>query len=175
MRVSDSHASTLSLMNCQQIEPLLLAERDGALSPGQRAALAEHVSGCADCRRLQSDLSAALAAWKADVTQVTVPAADAAWTALRPRLPNRQSAPRRKLAPVIWLSAPLAAAAALAFIFLTPDRHVAPPPVDIAAPVIARAEFVEPGNANASTMVYVDKESGWLVVWAADATTHGKG
>jgi hypothetical protein len=35
------------------------------------------------------------------------------------------------------------------------------------------ADYVEAGNPAASTMVYVDKESGWLVVWAADAGNSG--
>jgi len=34
--------------------------------------------------------------------------------------------------------------------------------------IIAGADYVEAGNPNASTMVYVDKESGWLVVWVTD-------
>lgn len=162
-------------MNCTEAESLLLAERDGALSPAQDAALAQHVTGCPACRHLRSDLTAALAGWKTDVTQVTVPDANASWTALRPHLPGRKSTPRRKLASVIWLGAPLAAAAALAFVFLTPSRSVSPPSETASLPVVARAEFVEPGNANASTMVYVDKDSGWLVVWASDTSVPGKG
>lgn len=45
------------------------------------------------------------------------------------------------------------------------------------APVagIAQTEFVEAGKANASTMVYVDKESGWLGVWALDSDANSKG
>lgn len=158
-------------MNCHEAESLLLAERDGALSPAQRAGLAGHVAGCAACRQLQGELASALAAWQADVTQVAIPDAAAAWAALRPRLARRPAAPRRKVAPIIWLAAPLAAAAAIALVFLTTTHSVAP----TSGPAIARAEFVEPGNANASTMVYVDKDSGWLVVWAADATTNHKG
>lgn len=158
-------------MNCRQAESLLLAERDGALSPGQRASLAQHVAGCPGCRRLQDELGAALGSWQASVTQAVVPDADATWTALRPRLARPRPAPRRRLAPVIWLGAPLAAAAAIAFVFFTSAKPVMP----AAEPVVARAEFVEPGNANASTMVYVDKDSGWLVVWASDTAHNGKG
>ena len=33
---------------------------------------------------------------------------------------------------------------------------------------VAQAEYVEAGNVDASTIVYVDKDSGWLVVWATD-------
>jgi hypothetical protein len=57
----------------------------------------------------------------------------------------------------------LAAAAALAFVVYQPavtSRSDLGP--------AASAEFVETGSPTASTMVYLDKESGWLVVWAAD-------
>lgn len=158
-------------MNCHQVEPLLFAERDGALSPAQRASLAQHIAGCAACRQLHGEFATALAAWQADVTQVAVPNAATAWTALRPRLAEPQPAHRRKLAPIIWLTAPLAAAAAIALVFLT-ATHGPLAPTEVTD---ARAEFVQPGNANASTMVYVDKDSGWLVVWAADTTNNGKG
>lgn len=158
-------------MNCRQIAPLLLAERDGALSPAQRASIAQHVAGCAACRQLHDEYATALAAWQTDVTQVAVPDAAAAWAGLRPRLARSQPTPQRKLAPILWLGAPLAAAAAIALVFLT-STHSPVAPVEAA---VARAEFVEPGNANASTVVYVDKDSGWLVVWAADTTGNGKG
>ncbi len=104
------------------------------------------------------------------------------------------------LAPVIWFGSSLAAAAAIALAMLvgrTPppaSLPMPPPPESVAvaavapapapAPAsvpnranadailaeVARAEYVEAGDVNASTMVYVDKDSGWLVVWATDAT-----
>jgi hypothetical protein len=33
-----------------------------------------------------------------------------------------------------------------------------------------RADFVEAPGRNASTMVIVDDKSGWLIVWASDAS-----
>ena len=158
-------------MNCSTVEPLLLAERDGALSASQRAVLAQHVAVCPTCRQLQHDLGLALDTWKTAVAAMAVPDAPTAWALLQPRLTAKKSAPRRKLATVIWLSAPLAAAAALAFVFYPATPSVSMHP---SSPALARAEYVEAGNANASTMVYVDKESGWLVVWAVDATGSGK-
>jgi hypothetical protein len=67
---------------------------------------------------------------------------------------------------VFWLGLPLAAAAAVAFVFLNPQTS---------APETARAEFVETGETAGSTMVYVDKESGWLVVWAAEPSREQNG
>jgi hypothetical protein len=35
--------------------------------------------------------------------------------------------------------------------------------------VAARADAVEAPGGNASTMVFVDDRSGWLIVWASDS------
>jgi len=190
-------------MNCRGIESLILAERDGALTPAERAALSDHVATCPACRQLRTQLATSLEAYKAGAASVRVPDVDAAWRDLQAEIhaPARR-AKKRPLAPVIWFSAPLvAAAAALALVFLVggspfgrqavqelpvgiaavadvpppppPPPAYAPPPPPPAIPmydpsIIAGADFVEAGDPNASTVVYVDKESGWLVVWATD-------
>jgi anti-sigma factor RsiW len=174
-------------MNCRDIESLILAERDGALTNDQLAVLSDHVAACPACRQLRTDLTTALDAYKAGLASVPAPDADEAWRDLQARL--HQPAKRRPLAPVIWFGTPLAAAAALAVTFLStspaPPPHtsaeakvaaVAPPPPPLYDPsVIAGADYVEAGDPNASTLVYVDKESGWLVVWAADAGAETSG
>lgn len=176
-------------MNCRDNESLILAERDGALTKAQLAALSDHVAACPSCRKLRTDLSRALDAYKTDVATVAAPDADEAWRELQTRLtkPTKQ----KPLAPVIWFATPLAAAAAIAFAFFvtrpappspvsmpTPSAElvIAPPPPPLHDPsVIAGADFVEAGDPNASTLVYVDKESGWLVVWATDVSTDTSG
>jgi len=189
-------------MTCRDIEPLLLAERDGALAPAERAALSDHAATCPACRELRTRLTASLEAYKSGLARVPVPDVDEAWRDLRAQLhaPAAGRGKKRPLAPVIWFGAPLAAAAALAFVFIlggrpsasrlpfpasaqiaavseTPPPPPPPPAPALAAPVpyqpydpsiIAGADYVEAGDPNASTMVYVDKESGWLVVWATD-------
>ncbi|MBI2518335.1 MAG: zf-HC2 domain-containing protein [Opitutae bacterium] len=157
-------------MNCRETEALLLAERDGVLTTTQHAELARHVAACPACRQLRADLAEAAAALRADVSGVRVPDAGQEWRVLQGKLPATagSSAKRRRLAPVIWFGAPLAAAAALAFAYFglrTEPRHA-----EFVAPLAdtARADFVEVADAKASTMVYVDKDSGWLVVWAVD-------
>jgi len=189
-------------MTCRDIESLILTERDGALTPAERAALSEHIAACPACRELRTQLAASLEAYRAGVASVPVPEVDAAWRDLQAKIhaPVR-SKKKSPLAPVIWFGAPLAAAAAVAFAFILGGGSPAsrlPSPVsqDIAsvsatpAPVsslpppvshpydpsiIAGADFVEAGDPNASTMVYVDKESGWLVVWATDISTPTSG
>lgn len=157
-------------MNCRDFETLLFAERDGALADQQRADLARHLAGCPACRQVQSDLAAAAAAWRTNTAQVRVPDAETEWRKVRAEISGAtvRKTPKRRLAPVIWFATPLAAAAALAFAFFLSSG---PAPESVGA--LARAEYVEAGNAEASTMVYSDKESGWVVVWATDAKAKG--
>lgn len=164
-------------MNCRDIEPLLLAERDGVLTAKQHADLAAHVAGCPACRRARLVYGEAVTFLKTDAANVAVPDADKEWRTIRSQLHAEVAKPAKKrpLAPVIWFSAPFAAAAAIAIAFLAQDpRPQTPDPAALAAEV-ARADFVEAGDANASTMVYVDKDSGWLVVWATTSEVKGNG
>lgn len=137
-------------MNCSDIEPLLLAERDGVLTPEQHAELAAHVAGCSACRRARAIYGEAVTFLKTDAANVAVPDADKEWRTVRAQL-HQPAKPRRSpLAPVIWFGAPLAAAAVLAFAFII--NRPAPPSDDTPD----------------ATIAYVDKDSGWLVVWAAE-------
>lgn len=162
-------------MNCRDIEPLLLTERDGVLTPEQHAALAEHVATCPACRQLRTTYGEAVTFLKTDAANVTVPDADEEWRNLRAQIHGETFKPAKKrpLAPIIWFSAPLAAAAALAIAFFNNQTAVTPPA--LSETEFAHADFVEAGDTNASTMVYVDKDSGWLVVWATDGDTKSSG
>lgn len=163
-------------MNCRDIEPLLLAERDGVLTSEQHAVLAGHVAACPACRQFRAALTEATLFLKTDAANVPVPDADQAWRELRPQLAGEKTRPAKKrpLAPVIWFGSTLAAAAALTFAFLS--RQPQPmPTVILDNDVVAEAEFVEAGDLNASTLVFVDNESGWLVVWATDVDTMSSG
>jgi hypothetical protein len=159
-------------MNCPEAETLLQAERDNALTAEQRAALDRHLAGCDSCRELQGALRLAGETVRAEATNVPVPDADTEWRKLRASLHGAEvpEQPRRRLAPVIWLAAPLAAAAAiaLAFIFQSPR-----PNAPHGAVALASVDYVEAGRADASTMVYQDQQSGWVVVWASDTKSSG--
>jgi anti-sigma factor RsiW len=176
-------------MNCRDSESLILAERDGALTKPQLAALSDHVAACPACAKLRANLVPALATYQNGLRAVAAPDADEAWRELQNRLraPDRREK-KRPLAPVIWFSASLAAAAAFAFAFIVtrPAAPViieaesmaalpAPPPPLHDPSFIAGADYVEAGDPDASVLVFVDKESGWLVVWAADSDTATSG
>jgi hypothetical protein len=155
-------------MKCTECNHLILSEGGVSPSPGWQDEVAAHVAACPDCRRLQANLATMRETWKADTAQVAIPDENLAWEELRPLLSQPTWQTKRRLAPLLWISAPLAAAAALAFVLLNP----AAPAVSESA-MMVRADYVEAGNPAASTMVYVDKDSGWLVVWAADSGSSG--
>jgi len=163
-------------MNCRDIEPLLLAEKDGVLTSAQHTALDRHVATCPACQQMRVHLAEALTAFRADAANVALPDFDDEWRTLRARLHQTESKPAKKrpLAPIIWFGSTLAAAAALLLAFFSQQPKPSTPVLFSPDDQIAEAEFVEAGDINASMMVYVDKESGWLVVWATDVDTNGK-
>ena len=122
-------------------------------------------------------MAAAVEHWRAGVAAAKAPDATLAWQELRHEL--RATTGRREPgAPWFarWML-PLGGAAALAaavVIALVPQWRGgigAGSPMNVAA---ARAEFVEVPD-NASSMVYVDDQSGWLVVWSVDDANPAKG
>lgn len=163
-------------MNCRDIEPLLLAERDGVLTTAQHAALAKHVAACPACQQLRAKLSEATIFLKMEAANVAVPDANRAWHELREQLSGEKARPAKKrpLAPVIWFGAPLAAAAALALAFIL--GRPTPRPA-VTQPLIETPSFAAVGadDSDAATMAYVDKESGWLVVWSTATAAKGSG
>lgn len=170
-------------MNCHSAESLILAERDGTLSEIQRTELARHLAECAACRQWQNELSAALAEFRADAGSVRVPDAAVEWRKLQARVHQPASTPvshERRQAPLVWFTGPLAAAAAIALAFFigrpTPASRDAATPTEISPFAgLAQAEFVDVAVEDATPIVYVDQQSGWLVVWAdvTASNTHG--
>lgn len=158
-------------MNCRDIEPLLLVERDGVLTLKQHAALAAHVAACPACRLLRTTYGEAVTFLKTDAANVTVPDADQEWRTLRAQLRGETAKPAKKrpLAPIIWFSAPLATAAMLALAFFVTR------PSTTQTPSLALQATVESGETAVSTIAYVDKDSGWLVVWATEADPKSSG
>ena len=75
---------------------------------------------------------------------------------------------KRPLAPVIWFGTSLAAAAALTLVFLTPEPRPQTQDPTPRGAAFAQASYVEAGDRNATTMVFTDQQSGWLVVWATE-------
>ena len=168
---------SVTAMNCRDIEPLLSAERDDALTSEQRVSLDRHMATCPACSEMRAYLLQSMDLFKSDTAAVVVPDAQDEWLKLRANLssPSFKRSSKRSLAPVIWFGAPLAAAAAVALAFFNASPSEKPLGALTSAPSeVAQAEYVEAGNTDASTIVYVDKDSGWLVVWASDGDSGGK-
>ena len=138
------------------------AAQDGALADYERAGLAAHVAACAECRQFQALLEATQQHLQGVAVQVAVPDEERAWQDI-----HREIRATRPVAPRAWWSLgrwalPLGAAAALAAVAV-----IGPSWTDDDGPqAVARAEYVEV-SGEASSVVYVDDKSGWLVVWAS--------
>lgn len=160
-------------MNCRQALSLIATEREAPNEASVCADLESHLAVCGSCRRARSNLAALLGAWRAQASAVNAPDAGREWRELRRRhrgagevaVPLRGRGHR----PFAWLSLTLAAAAAMALALFLP--HTAPDPAIKTAflPAVARVESVDVPGGNTSTMVFVDDQSGWLIVWASDA------
>lgn len=181
-------------MNCRQAESQLLAARDGALAEAAAAELAAHLETCASCRTLQARLHETFEQWQQETAAVPVPDPQTEWFAVRRRLRNETAASNGHVswARLLRLAAPLTAVAAIALIVWSgrppSSAPLAPelastgaepsaastdfdgswPEMDEHFAFTAHAEYVETDDADASPFVYVDDESGWLIVWASD-------
>ncbi len=184
-------------MNCRQAQDLLFAARDETEGSSPPAELADHLASCPDCLRLQAGLTAAIDTWKKEAATVQVPDPQTEWHAVRRRLRQEVGAPRPLSAWVrlLRIAAPLTAVAAVALVIwqarsptssqdvdstatsplastavatAPATSHEAWPELEQHFAFTAHAEYVETDNEEASPFVYVDDESGWLIVWASD-------
>ncbi|MEO6246277.1 MAG: zf-HC2 domain-containing protein [Opitutaceae bacterium] len=165
-------------MNCHEAQTQIFAVQDGAAGEIPGAALEGHLAHCAGCRQVRANLAAVLGAWRHDSARARVPDAEREWHAVRRQIRggaavgSEPARPRRSA--FAWLALPLGAAAAAALaLFVINQNQEQTPTSELTArfsdAVIARADSVEaPGNA-ASTMVFLDDKSGWLIVLASDA------
>lgn len=164
-------------MNCRDAEYLILTERDGALDESQRAALVTHLAGCARCRQMHTSLAEAVDAWRVAGAKVQAPDPGVEWEAVRRQIradTGAVSTRTGRRTTITWLGIPLAAAAALALFFAAGSSWFGGRGTAITSePQLARAEFVELTGEAASAVVYVDQESGWLVVWAVEGEARG--
>lgn len=157
-------------MNCRSAQRLLSAERDGALATHEHADLAAHLAQCAGCRQARAVVAGAVESWRKKVAAIEVPDAERAWQDIRREIRTTQPEKSRGAWGFPRWTLPLGAAAALALaavVSLNRNSSDLDPVRTIARAQSAQAHFVEVPT-DASSVVYVDGESGWLVVWAVD-------
>ncbi len=155
-------------MNCHTAQEKLTRATDQASSESSDDALAVHLASCESCRQFAENLAAISPLIKEEIAAVPVPAADEEWQQLHRRL--SQTRKPTKAARIVWLTAPLAAAAALIFAFIPSRTTTEESALTVAQ--TSQVDYVEIANPEATAMVYVDRESGWLVVWADDSNGH---
>lgn len=152
-------------MVCRAAQHLIYAERDRALTSDERAGLQAHVSGCGACQRMRDQFGAAMTAWREEAASAVAPDPEKAWQDIHRAIRIERDGARRKTR-LPWML-PLGAAAGLAVYALahfgTPDRL--PDAIPVAHETGAGVEFVDV-PAGAASMVFVDDESGWVVVWS---------
>ncbi len=159
-------------MNCRQSQHLLSLERDNQLPAESRSALDGHLAGCGDCRQHRDELAAAAAAWKTNSARIETPDAKGEWNLLRARLarPDRVTVKRGIPAWGWFAGLGLPAALACLALFLVINQPISDAVESVQmAQAPARAEYVELGDDSASPVIYVDQQSGWLIVWAEGA------
>ncbi len=122
-------------MGCRDIRESISAFVDGEASPGEAAAVRDHIASCERCRGLERQMRAV----GAGVRQVRGPVPDRFREKVFARLDSEGALPKRKKvfhATWRWAAVPLAAAAGLGLFVLTSREAVrgpAPP-----APATAR-------------------------------------
>ena len=159
------------MTRCRDITDLLIAELDGALAPAELARVEAHVAGCALCRRQRALLAATPVALREATAAIPTPDADREWARLSQRI--RETDASRPGAALVrrtatWVWSATAAAVVIAIgLFNLPTG----PTGSLAS---ARADYVQ-AEGTTSTLVYVDQESGWLIVWADSASANETG
>ncbi len=153
-------------MNCHTAHQLLSAERDDLLSSDQRIALDAHLGDCSGCRTARSGVTASIATWRASTTSVKVPDVERAWQDIRRATRADQPVKGRRPTNALRWVAPLSLAAGLALVASVAPRWQNNAQAErLAGRETAYADFVDVPT-DASSIVYVDDQSGWLVVWS---------
>jgi predicted anti-sigma-YlaC factor YlaD len=183
-------------MHCRAAQSQIFAARDTPLGAAAAEALAAHLASCPACQLLQSQLAAAATAWQESDARVVVPNAETEWHAVRRKLRHLEAKPTPAFAwaRLLRIGASLTAVAAITLLVRSHLEPAAgPTETTVTSQTVAlnddgpwgdfedhyastaRAEYVETEDEEASPFVYVDDESGWLIVWATDTTGAASG
>lgn len=172
-------------MNCRDAETKILASRDAPLGTADEAILAQHLQECPQCQVLSEQLAAAVDSWRETDARVEVPDPTTEWHAVRRRIRAGETKTRTGGGLPSWdrllrVALPMAAALAIAINFwpetTSPDSPLETPLLAQSGwdefhdhfTYEAHAEYVETEDVEISPFVYVDEESGWLIVWASE-------
>ncbi len=163
-------------MNCKQAEILLSRSLDGELdSPEQQKLLKEHLESCATCRKIENSWTT----YGQYMRELEVPSPQSAveaWQDIRNEIQGAEESPELPKTSgnpgFNWnWGIPTAIAALLvlstALYFGLPTSNDSTE--SLAAGTKTKIEFLETDIPGASTMVYVDQDSGLTVLWVVES------
>jgi anti-sigma factor RsiW len=146
-------------MGCRDIRESISACVDGEASPGEAAAVREHLASCGRCRELERQMRSV----GAGIRQVRGSVPDRFREAVFARLESEGALPKRKKDVSTawrWAAVPLAAAAGLGLFLLTTREAVRGPvpPGPATARIEASAPEAPPPQGNAAGLSSEDRE-----------------
>jgi len=154
-------------MNCSQAEKALSRHLDGELLAGEVASLEKHLSSCSACRETAAEWGGYGSALRADAPN-EIPDPTKAWHDIRRSLRNRESPiPTTNARP--WWARPLPWAGAVVTVALFTVGYFLQLSPSPGFPYGSAVEFVDTDLPGASTVVYVDEETGWNIVWVLES------
>jgi anti-sigma-K factor RskA len=156
----------ISTMNCRHAEKALSRHLDGELPAEQVAHLEQHLASCAACRE-----TAAIWQGYGDSLRAGqpsgIPDPTLAWHDIRRAIRTRED-PAAKVQGRPWWAKPLPWAAATTTVALVAIGYLLQFSPETRLTGGGAVEYVDTDLPGASTIVYVDDESGWNIVWVVE-------
>lgn len=153
-------------MNCSDATRLIHLERDGPLKTDERRAMEAHVGTCEDCREVRAALAQAAEVWREETESADTPDPASEWLRIKRAIRQADSAARTLRRPKPWwhTAASMAGAACALLVVLAIWRPWQTGPAAMAEGV--QVEYVEFAEGATNPMVYVNEDTGFVVVWA---------
>jgi anti-sigma factor RsiW len=154
-------------MNCNQAEKALSRYLDGELPAGEVADLEQHLASCSSCRETADEWQGYGETLRADAPERT-PDPTKAWHDIRRSLRNRENPITPTTSRPWWIRPlPWTGAAATVALFTIGYFFGFSPSSEF--PKGNTVEYVDTDLPGASTVVYVDDETGWNIVWVLES------
>lgn len=154
-------------MNCRQAEKALSRHLDDELPADEVATLEEHLATCSACRETATEWRGLGQAMRAEAPD-EIPDPTKAWHDIRRTLRNRE-APAIRANRRPWWSHPLPWAGAGATIALLAVGYLLQDSPASQFQNGSTVEYIDTELPGASTVVYVDDETGWNIVWVLES------
>ena len=156
-------------MNCHQAEKALSRHLDGELSAELVTGLEKHLASCAACRETAVDWQGYGDNFRAEQPS-GMPDPTKAWHDIRRAIRTRED-PVAQGQNRPWWARPLPWAGAAATVAIVAIGYVLQLSPGAQFSGGGAVEYVDTDLPGASTIVYVDDESGWNIVWVVESVS----